>query len=227
LPKKKCCFVILGQNVLAKSVVVNELLSRYILPFQITSNLDDENWRLIRIKYGKTHCYTYHLVESDFELMSTEQINKKFSFSQNIPSGSSKSSANMPTQAINTSPISIANPLLTSQAPNFSIPIEDLRLDNDLVQAHRRMSNARDEAELNDLKEKLKRCESIAENQAILEINLDHKLLEQNVEILVHSKHMPKSIFDKLMHNILPIYVYGIIESKLSPEVSFRCKKNQ
>jgi hypothetical protein len=50
LPKKRVCFVVLGQNVLAKSVLVNELLSRYLLPFQINSNLNEEKWRLIRIK---------------------------------------------------------------------------------------------------------------------------------------------------------------------------------
>ena len=50
LPQKRICFVILGQNVLAKSVLVNELLSRYLLPFQINSNLNEEKWRIIRIK---------------------------------------------------------------------------------------------------------------------------------------------------------------------------------
>ena len=147
--------------------------------------------------------------------MSSEQVNKKFAFS-NVNSLRGTDS----TPSIHTSPITRSNPG-TSSAASFSIPLEDLRLDDDLVKAHEFLDNAKDEAELNDVRKKLKEIESIAENQAILEINLDHKLLEQNVEILIYSKLMSKLIFDKLMVNVLPIYVYGIIENKLSEEVDF------
>lgn len=50
MKEKKITLVVLGQNVLAKALIVNELLSRYLIPFQINSNLADENWRFIRIK---------------------------------------------------------------------------------------------------------------------------------------------------------------------------------
>jgi hypothetical protein len=142
--------------------------------------------------------------------MSTEQVNKKFAFSNN----------NVQTKPrVNSTPIAMTSPLASHSQTHFSIPVEDLRLDDELVRAHEFVEKAIDETELNDSREKLKRAESIAENQAILEINLDHKLLEQNVEILVYSKFMSKSIFDKLMVNVLPIYIYGIIQDKLSEEV--------
>ncbi len=164
----------------------------------------------VLLKYGKLHCYTYQLVDSEFELMSTEQVNKKFAFSNN----------NVQTKPrVNSTPIAMTSPLASHSQTHFSIPVEDLRLDDELVRAHEFVEKAIDETELNDSREKLKRAESIAENQAILEINLDHKLLEQNVEILVYSKFMSKSIFDKLMVNVLPIYIYGIIQDKLSEEV--------
>jgi hypothetical protein len=168
------------------------------------------------VKYGKLHCYTYQLVDSEFELMSTEQVNKKFAFSNNNIQSTSQTKPR-----VNSTPIAMSNPTSNSASTHFSIPIEDLRLDSELVKAHEFVEKARDEAELSDFREKLKRAESIAENQAILEINLDHKLLEQNVEILVYSKFMSKTIFDKLMVNILPIYIYGIIQDKLSDEVGF------
>jgi len=50
LQKKRICFVILGQNALAQSILVNELLGRYLLPFEITNKNNDENWRFVRIK---------------------------------------------------------------------------------------------------------------------------------------------------------------------------------
>lgn len=52
LQKKRICFVVLGQNVLAQSILVNELLARYILPFEITNKVSEENWRFVRIKVG-------------------------------------------------------------------------------------------------------------------------------------------------------------------------------
>lgn len=217
LPKKRVCFVIMGQNVLAKSVLVNELLSRYLLPFQITSNLIEEKWKFIRIKYAKLNCYTYQLVDSEFELMSPEQVNKKFVFGAASTVSGSSSRTSSTSRSSSTSPISMSNPLASSPT-NFCIPVEDLRLDTDLARAHDFVDQATNESELNHLTEKLKQVESLAENQAILEINLDHKLLEQGVEILVYSKQMSKLVFEKLMVNMLPIYVYGIIENKLSEQ---------
>lgn len=50
LQKKKICFIVFGQNVLAQSILVNEILSMYLLPFQISSKVNEEHWRFIRIK---------------------------------------------------------------------------------------------------------------------------------------------------------------------------------
>ena len=49
LRKKRLCFVVCGQNVLAKSIVANELLARHLFPFK-TENIDDERWRIVKIK---------------------------------------------------------------------------------------------------------------------------------------------------------------------------------
>ena len=54
LQKKRICFVILGQNALAQSILVNELLGRYLLPFEISHKLSQENWRFVRIKVPNT-----------------------------------------------------------------------------------------------------------------------------------------------------------------------------
>ena len=56
LQENRLGFVIFGQNVLAKSLVVNELLARSLLPYQI-ENISEEKWRLIRIKVNKIDSY--------------------------------------------------------------------------------------------------------------------------------------------------------------------------
>lgn len=159
-------------------------------------------------KHGRISGYSYHLVDSDFEVMTSEQLNKKLSFTNVIKSPNVK-----------TSPISMSNPLISSTSTptqsNLTIPIEDLRLDESIVRARESFENAADSGEKEDAREKLTKAESIAENQAILEITLEHRLLEQNVDMLIYSKSM-KHVFEKLSANIIPVYIYGIIGSKLS-----------
>jgi hypothetical protein len=246
LSTMKICFVILGQNVLSKSILVNELLSRYLLPFQIRSDLTDEHWRFIKIKYGKLASYTFQLVDSEFELMSSDHMNKKFTFtsssssssisqslskslnapqttlSKSLSSRSIQTSNSFTNQSISISPNSqTSGAFFSSSSSNFTIPIEDLCLDKSLIDARNDLNNAKTDLEIDEARQNLEKAESIAENLAILEINLDNKLLENNVEILVYSSSMSKSIFEKLTQNMIPIYLYGIIDNKLSEKV--RC----
>ena len=102
---------------------------------------------------------------------------------------------------------------------NFTIPIEDLRLDKDHVDAYKQMHCAKNEFDLNEAVLKMHVAATNAENHAILEINLDNRLLEQNCEIIIHSKYMPHSQFEKLTQNTIPIYLYGITGNQLNRQV--------
>ena len=53
LSKKKICFIVLGQNTQAKSLIVNEILSRPLLPIPSNKELADEFWRIVKIKVIK------------------------------------------------------------------------------------------------------------------------------------------------------------------------------
>lgn len=55
LQKKKICFVVFGQSTVAQAVLVNEILGKNVLPFEIKENsekndIQRESWRYIRIK---------------------------------------------------------------------------------------------------------------------------------------------------------------------------------
>ena len=56
LQKKKICFVVFGQSAVAQALLVNEILGKYVLPFEIKkensekNDIQEENWRYIRIK---------------------------------------------------------------------------------------------------------------------------------------------------------------------------------
>ena len=252
LSTMKICFVIFGQNVLAKSILVNELLSRYLLPFQIRSDLSNEHWRFVKIKYSKLASYTFQLVDSEFELMSSDHMNKKFTFtssssgssisqslsksfnapqttlSKSLSSKSMQTSNSLTNHSLSVSPSSQSAGVgagvgtsFSSSSSNFTIPIEDLCLDKSLIDARNNLNNAKTDLEINEAKQKLEEAESVAENLAILEVNLDNRLLENNVEILVYSSSMSKSVFEKLTQNMIPIYLYGIIDNKLSEKVNY------
>lgn len=172
--------------------------------------------------------------------MSSGQINKKFTFTTPVKPALSRSKASeskLNNNNSNSSPKSVAATMQQStnmqqsnsqqnllanaatSSSNFTIPIEDLRLDPSLTQARLGLDSAHTEAEVSDAKQKLASIEAVAENQAILEVTLDLKLLENSVEILVHSKSMNKSILEFLSVDIIPVYIYGIIENKLSEQV--------
>lgn len=108
---------------------------------------------------------------------------------------------------------------------NFTIPIDDIKLDKDLIDAKETMEQVNEEAEFAMAKAKVEDLEAIAENQAIFEIHLNHPLLLQNVEILIYSKHMSKAIFDKLTQNTTPFFLYGIFDNKLTNQVFLCCLK--
>ena len=48
---------------------------------------------------------------------------------------------------------------------------------------------------------------------------MNSKLLENNVEIIVHSWSMKKSILENLLKDAIPVYLYGIIDNNLSEKV--------
>ena len=50
LSHKKVCFVILGQSNKAKSLLVNEILSRHLMP--VNAGEEDAFWRIVKIKVG-------------------------------------------------------------------------------------------------------------------------------------------------------------------------------
>ena len=166
------------------------------------------------------------LVETEFEIMSSEQLNKKFTFSGNTPpsnySSFSNSTSGVRDRSFGSSNSSshmygLSIPIVSSS--NFVIPVEDLRLDTNLIEAHQQLESAgNDVTQIADAKLKLELAEANAENQAILEINLENYLLEANVEILVHSKYMPQSIFEKLTQHSTIVYLYGITSNQLSEE---------
>lgn len=75
LQKKKICLVILGQNALAQSILVNELLGRYLLPFEINTALKEENWRFVRIKVAYNYLRSCHSKRVfNFEIRSTRKL---------------------------------------------------------------------------------------------------------------------------------------------------------
>ena len=65
----------------------------------------------------------------------------------------------------------------------------------------------------------IERLNNSPENQAILEISSEDYLLKENVEILIHSKHMSNQIFESLLKDKMPIYFYGITTDRLNQEV--------
>jgi septin family protein len=160
LKTKRLTIVICGQNVLAKSVIANELLAKQLLPFQI-DNLLDEKWRIIKIKFSRSSNYTFQLIDSDFELMSSSDLKKPLQTNNNGTNG------------------------------GFHISIDDLRIED----------------------------QQNIENQAIIEIGVDSKLLEYECDIIIYSNTMQKSIFEKLSQNIIPIYIYAIIDNQLDKQV--------
>ena len=98
------------------------------------------------------------------------------------------------------------------------MPVEDLRLEASLIAAHAELKRARSCLETEAAAAKISLAESIAENQAILEINLDSGLLQQSVEILVRSDYMSEAVFETLVQNTTPIFVYGITDGQLNEE---------
>jgi hypothetical protein len=87
-----------------------------------------------------------------------------------------------------------------------------------LIAAHAALKRARSRLETEAAAAKINLAESIAENQAILEVNLDSCLLQQSVEILVRSDCMSEAVFETLVQNTTPIFLYGITESQLNEE---------
>jgi hypothetical protein len=172
------------------------------------------------------------MIDPDFEVMKNDYISGKY-----VDSVSAHSSS------LSTSPfVSVSNECLTptkskksgfnspslnsfgfssTQHSSFSISINDLFLDNDVVDAFKSMRNAQTDTERDCALMKLKQSELVAENQAIVEINIDNKLLEQNAEILVYSKYASNTVYERLFEGITPIYLYGIIDKKLSIEVPY------
>lgn len=168
-------------------------------------------------------------METEFEIMSTEQANKNFAFTEITPSsklstfsGLSFKSSDLSFEKNNTSRSSHCcdslSPIVSSS--NFQIPLEDLRLENTLIEAYKESKNAKTEIEETAARIKIELAKSIAENQAILEISLDNPLLEENVEILVKSKYMPEKIFETLIQDVKPIFIYGITTNQLNEEVT-------
>ena len=60
---------------------------------------------------------------------------------------------------------------------------------------------------------------SNAENQAIIEISIDCKLLENDCDLIIYSNTMQKCIYEKLSQNIIPIYLYAIIDNQINQKV--------
>lgn len=102
---------------------------------------------------------------------------------------------------------------------NFTIPIEALCLDESLIKAQVQVEKAITDEEIFNANNQLTAVEHVAENHAILEATMNLKLLENNVEIIVHSWSMKKSILEYLLEDAIPVYFYGIIDSNLSEKV--------
>jgi dual serine/threonine and tyrosine protein kinase len=126
------------------------------LPYDLVSYLND-NWRLIRIRYGKFINLAYHLIDSEFELMSLKHAED-------------------------------AN----NNNHTTTIQLDDLRLNN----------------ELNN--------EDSIDNSAIVDLTIQSKVLESNVEIIVHTENVPSRSFDNLTQNKTKILIYGIYDDKLN-----------
>ena len=177
---------------------------------------------MLKFKYGKIPSYSYQLVESDFEIMSSKQLIKKSENSSQNTHGLGELSSNESTSPNKTT--RLINNTVELNPFNFTIPIDDIKLDKDFVHAKETMKQVNEESEFAMAKAKVEDLEAIAENQAIFEIHLNHPLLLQNVEIVIYSKHMSKSIFDKLTQNTIPFYLYGIFDNKLTNQVIFLFK---
>jgi len=84
--------------------------------------------------------YTLQLVETEFEIMSSEQLNKKFTFTSMSPPSSVSSFSNSfkPFEKFNSLKsghnYGLAVPIVSSN--NFKIPLEDLQLGRSLIDAH-------------------------------------------------------------------------------------------
>ena len=163
--------------------------------------------------------------------MSSDQLNKKFTFTGLTPPTISYSSSNsyykdQSYDKFNSSSSFKNSPTYGLSVPigsssNIKIPLEDLQLGKGLLDAYEELRKSESETETTSANLKIEMAESSAENQAILEISLENSLLEQNVEILIHSKYMPGSIFETLIQDTIPIYLYGITTDQLNSEVRF------
>ena len=78
------------------------------------------------------------------------------------------------------------------------------------------------EVSINDLRMKNNKN---AENQAIIEIGIDSKLLEYDCDLILYSNRMQKCIYEKLSQNTIPIYLYAILDNQLSHQVG-DCSRN-
>lgn len=162
--------------------------------------------------------------------MHSEQINQKFTFSssgkQLISSLSSSNSININAKQNSSRKIPKNHSLnehiekSSNTSYNFTIPFEALRLDRPLIKKLTQVENAITLEGLQEANSKLADAESIAENHAILEVNLDSKLLENNIEILVFSRYMNSSILESLLKNCIPIFLYVIKDNELSKKVT-------
>jgi hypothetical protein len=92
----------------------------------------------------------------------------------------------------------------------FQISIDDLRINLD-------NNNKNVEEEDECIEEEF--VDSNAENQAIIEISIDCKLLENDCDLIIYSNTMQKCIYEKLSQNIIPIYLYAIIDNQINQKV--------
>ena len=104
--------------------------------------------------------------------------------------------------SLNQTPTTMMSHHQQQTTQSFQIPVDDLRISVD------NNSNLNSEDSSN------------AENQAIIEIAVDCKLLEYECDLIIYSNTMQKSIYEKLSQNIIPIYIYAIIDNQLSKQVN-------
>lgn len=162
--------------------------------------------------------------------MRNQQINKKSTFTtQNNQKITSKLEKDLTSSHIFNSATLLSTSSQTqmkgstnhgnkNSSCNFEIPLEALCLDDIPVKTNYQFEIS-DTDERTDNR-KLEFLQTDADNQAILEVTLDLKILENNVEIILHSQYMSNSIFDYLLHNVFPIFLFGIVENQLSEKVS-------
>lgn len=143
---------------------------------------------------------------------STSKLEKDLTYSQNI------NSATLLSISSQTQIKGSTNDGIKNSSSNFEIPLEALCLDDISVKTNHQFEISSPD-ERNDNR-KIEFLQTDADNQAILEVTLDLKILENNVEIILHSQYMSISIFDYLLHNVFPIFLYGIVENQLSEKVS-------